>query len=106
VQEADGVEGDVDAVGAVRYRVGVLVDGLLVQRVDLRCLDHASRGGDLPGDLVQLGERAPGQEDPCSLTGEATMWVPVIRLPHATSARTHGLANRVDPAAQPFRLAG
>jgi hypothetical protein len=58
VQEADRVERDVDAAGALGHRVGVRVDGLLVQRVDLRCLDLASRGGDLPGDLVQLGERA------------------------------------------------
>jgi hypothetical protein len=38
VRDADGVERDVDAARVRGHRVGVLVDGSLVERVDLRRL--------------------------------------------------------------------
>jgi hypothetical protein len=71
VRDADGVERDVDATRAGRHGVGVLVDGFLIEGVDLRRLGCAARGPDLVGHLVEGGEGAPGKEDVCSLACEA-----------------------------------
>jgi hypothetical protein len=66
------VEGDVDASGLLGHGVGVLLDGFLVQSVDLRHLGDSPRGGDLVGHLVERLPGATGEEDVCPLAGEGT----------------------------------
>jgi len=68
----DEVEGDVDPSGRRGHSVGVLVDGPLVERVDVRCLGHPSGGADLRGHLAELRLGATGEEDLGSLAGEGT----------------------------------
>jgi hypothetical protein len=62
VTDADGVEGDINAARLRRHRVGVTVDGFLLQRVDCRRLGRASAGPNLPQASVThahgLGEPA------------------------------------------------
>jgi hypothetical protein len=70
VRDTDGVERDVDPTRARRHRVGVLVDGSLVEGVDLRCLGPASGGGNLMRYPVELAPGTPGEEDRRSLTCE------------------------------------
>ncbi len=72
MKDADGVERDVYPTGFGSHRVGVLIDGSLVKSVNFRRLGRASRGGDLSGHVVELGESAPGKEYLRSLTGEGT----------------------------------
>jgi hypothetical protein len=63
VRYADGVERDVDPARACGDRVGVLVDGSLVEGVHVRCLGPASCGGNLVRYPVELVPVAPaGQE--------------------------------------------
>jgi hypothetical protein len=70
VRDADGIEGDVDASGCRRHRVGVPIDGLLVQPVDLRRLGPAATGANLPSHFLELGQSASGKEDPRSFARE------------------------------------
>jgi len=70
VKDADGVERDVNAARYGRHRIGVLVDGLFVKGVDLRCLGHSACSGDILGHRIELRQCATGQEDLCSLSGE------------------------------------
>jgi hypothetical protein len=72
MQDADGVERDVDGTRLCRHRIGVRVDGVPVKRVDFRRVGHTSCGGNVLGHMVKLGERATGKEDPRSLTCEGT----------------------------------
>jgi hypothetical protein len=68
--DPDGVEGDVNAPRSPRDCLGVLLDGPLVEGVDLGRLYYAPRGGDLPGHRVDLVNGATGEEDPRSFPGE------------------------------------
>jgi hypothetical protein len=70
VHDAHGVEGDVDAAGRRRDRIGVLFYRLLIENVDLRGLDHPARGGDITRHGVEVRLRPPGDEDPRAFPGE------------------------------------
>jgi hypothetical protein len=50
----DQVEADVDTAGLGRDRIGVLVDSLLVKRVQLCCVRYATCRADLLGDGLEL----------------------------------------------------
>lgn len=50
----------------VAHGIGVLVDGLLIEGVDLRRRGCASRRPDIVGDLFERGEGKSGKEDVCS----------------------------------------
>jgi len=50
----------------------VLVDGLLVESIDLRCLGRSSNSADLCGHLVKRGPGALGEEDLRPFAGEGT----------------------------------
>ncbi len=52
VPDRDEVEGDVDTSSTRDHGVSVLVDGLLVDGIDLRRLSHSSSGADLSGYLL------------------------------------------------------
>ena len=64
VRVGDHVEGDVDAAGIRRHGVGVPVDRVLVERVNLGRLGRSARGSDLLGHRVERRGRAAGQKDP------------------------------------------
>ena len=70
VRVGDQVEGDVDATGIRGHGGGMLIDRVLVERVDLRRVDRSARGTDLPGDRLELRQCAAGEEDPGALAGE------------------------------------
>src|ERR687896_1931593 len=70
VRVGDQVERDVDAAGVRRHGVGVLVDRVLVERVDLRCLRRSPSGTDLRGNRLERRQGAAGEEDPGALAGE------------------------------------
>ena len=67
---ADRVEGHIDAARFLGHGVGVLVDGALVQGIDLGRLRLSPCRGYLAGNDVQRPKRAAGQEDPRALAGE------------------------------------
>jgi hypothetical protein len=71
VEDADGVECDVDTACARRDRIGVVGDGALVERVDLGCLGTSTSGRDLLGYSIERAERAPGEKDVRSLACES-----------------------------------
>jgi hypothetical protein len=60
---ADGVEQDVDPLRPGDHVVHVLLDRVLVQRIDLCRLGDAARGGDLLGDRLDLRLGATGEEE-------------------------------------------
>jgi hypothetical protein len=70
VEDADGVECDVDTACARRDRIGVVGDGVLVERVDLGGLGGAARRRNLLGYSIERGERTPGEKDVRSLACE------------------------------------
>jgi hypothetical protein len=70
VRVGDQVEGDVDVTGIRRHGGGVLIDRVLVERVDLRRVGRSPRGANLPGDRLELRRCAAGEEDPGALAGE------------------------------------
>jgi hypothetical protein len=74
VKDANGVECDVDATRLRRHRIGVLVDGSLVERIDFGDLGPSSRGGDVPSHCVELGATAAGKEHRRSLTCEGASY--------------------------------
>ena len=74
VRVGDHIEGDVDATGIRRHGGGVLVDGVLVERVDLTGRGQAPGGTDLLGYRLELRARAAGQENPGA--GEAARGPP------------------------------
>jgi hypothetical protein len=70
VRVGDQVEGDVDAAGSGRHLVRVLVDRLLVERVELGRLGRSPGGPDLVGHRLEARARAAGQEHPGALAAE------------------------------------
>jgi hypothetical protein len=60
-RERHGVECDVDSDRVGDYGVGVIRDGTLVERVDLR---HAGCIADVVRYLLEPGPRPPGEVDP------------------------------------------
>ena len=48
----------------------MLLDGLLVESIDLRRFGHPTCTRDLLGHLVERGTGATGEEDVCPLAGE------------------------------------
>jgi hypothetical protein len=70
VHDAHGVEGDVDAAGRRRDRIGVPFDRLLIEHINLRGLDPSARGCDTTRHGVELRLRPPGDEDPRAFPGE------------------------------------
>ena len=60
-REGHGVECDVDSARVGGYGVGVIRDGTLVERVDLR---HAGCIADVVRYLLEPGPRPPGEVDP------------------------------------------
>jgi hypothetical protein len=82
VQDADGVERDVDAARFGGHRIRMRVDGLLVEGVHLSRFRLAARGGDLPRHLVELVEGAPGEEDGRSLAREGAGYRAADRATH------------------------
>jgi hypothetical protein len=70
VPAGDEVERHVEAAGLGGPGVRVLVDGLLVEGVDLGDLGLPASGGGVGGDRLEGVAGAPGQEDPGALTGE------------------------------------
>jgi hypothetical protein len=67
VPVGDQVEGDVDATGIRRHGGGVLVERVLVERVDLRRLGRSPCGTDPHGDRLELRRCAA---DPGALAGK------------------------------------
>src|SRR5215210_1228093 len=66
----------------------MLLDGLLVEGVDLRRLGHSSNRPYALGDHVELCDGAPGEEYPRPLAGESTG----DRAAHLSSASVdHGV---------------
>jgi len=57
------VQGDVDATRLRGHGIGVLADRPLVERIDLSGFGHSPGRADIPGDRVELGQRATGEED-------------------------------------------
>src|SRR5215212_8564209 len=72
VPDRDEVEGDVDTSSARGHSVSVLVDGLLVEGIDLRRLGPSSSGADLLGHLLEALKGTTGEEDLGPLAGEGT----------------------------------
>jgi hypothetical protein len=81
VRVGDQVEGDVDATGIRRHSGGVLIDRVLVERVELRRLGRSPRGTDLLGDHLELRRCATGEEDSGALAGERAATAPPIDPP-------------------------
>ena len=77
----DQVEGDVDPSGLCGHSVGVLVDSPLVERIDLRRLDDASRGADLLRHLLEPRQSATGEKDVCPSRAKARATAPPIDPP-------------------------
>ena len=69
VREGHGVQGDVDSAGVGRHGVGVLDDGALVERVELR---HVGGVADVVRDRLEPGPAAPGEVDVGARTRERT----------------------------------
>jgi hypothetical protein len=67
LQKADGVEGDIDAVGFFHHRLHVPLHRLLVH---LGRLGHASGILDCLGHRAHAGEAATCQKDPRPFAGE------------------------------------
>jgi hypothetical protein len=97
VLHADRVEQHVDATRLRGHGIDMLPDGLLVERVDLRGLGHASRGHDLVRDGIEPGERTAGEEDLRSLarerTGDRAAYRPSRSVDHGVlvEQQTHGV---------------
>src|SRR5947207_8801862 len=70
MRNIDNVEGDIDAPHLLRRFVGMLLDRLFVERVDLSGVGDSSGIGDLLGQRVDLFKRATGQADHRSFTDE------------------------------------
>ena len=70
VRVRDQVEGDVDPAGLRSHGVGMLIDRLLVERIDLGRLGRPTGRADLLGDLLESLPGAAGEEDLRSLAGE------------------------------------
>src|SRR5215204_7332922 len=79
----DCVEGDVDASSLLGHGGGVILDGLLVQGIDLRRLGHSASRGNLLGHLI---ERLTGS------TGEKHF------SPFAGKCAGHRAADRASPS--------
>jgi hypothetical protein len=67
---ADGVERDVETARSLDHGAEVLVDGLLVEGVDLGRLGDAAGSHDLFGDGIDLRHVASCQEEPRSFACE------------------------------------
>ena len=70
VSVGDEVDGDVDAPCPLGQGVGVLIDGSLVEGIDLRRLGRPSRGADLLGRFLEALQGSTGEGDPRALAGE------------------------------------
>jgi hypothetical protein len=70
VDEADGVDGDVDPARGGDHGVGVGRHGVLVEDVERGDVGGPAGGGDVVGDAFEAAERAPGQVDDRALGGE------------------------------------
>jgi hypothetical protein len=76
--DADGVGGDIDAPRLRRYRIRVLVDRLLVKRIDLRGLGLGSLGRDLSSDAVELVTVRPARKSLAPSRAKAGATAPPI----------------------------
>jgi hypothetical protein len=61
VRHADCIQHDVDAPCALRHRIGVALDGLLVQRVEGRNMDLTA---DFLRHALELGRGPAGEKKP------------------------------------------
>ena len=80
MHDANSIERNIYASRNCGHGIGVPVDCLLVERIDLRNLGVAACRGDFCGDAVQLCDRAACKEDLRSLTSKDTR--------HRTADRT------------------
>src|SRR5262249_29678561 len=69
------------------HGVGMLVDLLLVQRVDLGGFGLASGRADLLGNLLEAPPGPPGEVDPGALSGEGAGHRPADRSPASVDHR-------------------
>jgi hypothetical protein len=83
----DQVERDVDAPRLRGDRVGVAVDGVLVEGVDDRRLGHASCLTDAVRHVGERGLRAAGEEDARPLAGEGARDCAADRAPSSVDDR-------------------
>jgi hypothetical protein len=72
VQNSDGIERDVDTARLCRHGIKVLVDGLFVKGVNMRCFGDSSCGGNLLRDCVELGKSAAREKDPRAFASKDT----------------------------------
>ena len=81
VRDADRVERDVDAARLLDHRLQVLVDRLLVERVDRRRLGRAARRDDVPRDRLDRRPQAPGEKQLAPSRANARATAPPIAPP-------------------------
>ncbi len=81
VGDAEPVERDVDPSRPVDHRLQVLVQRLLVERVDLGGLGRPAGGDDLLGEHLDRVEPATGEEDAAPSAANARATAPPIAPP-------------------------
>jgi hypothetical protein len=81
VRVADQVEGDVDAAGIRRHGVGVLVDRVLVERVDLRRLGRSPAERICPATLSSFAGVRPARKTRAPSRANARATAPPIDPP-------------------------
>jgi len=70
----DQIEGNVDPPRPYDHGIDVLVDGPLIEGIDLRRLSDAARGADLVGHRLQPFQGATGEEHTSPLPSECTSY--------------------------------
>jgi hypothetical protein len=68
----DQVERDIYAPGLLGHGIGMLIDGLLVERIYLLPLDHSASSAYFLGHRVERRKGTTGKEDPRPLASEGT----------------------------------
>ena len=90
----DQVEGHVDASGIRRHSVGMLIDRLLVERIDFGRLGQPTGRANLLGDLLEPRPGAASEEDSRPLAGEGpddrTANRPAPSVDHSIGRRSVG----------------
>src|SRR5258708_30262566 len=76
---ANRIEGDIDTPRFLFYRAGVVLDGLLVESIDLRRLRGSTCGDDLLRHLFDRTELATRQKDFFAVAGKCTGCRPADR---------------------------
>jgi hypothetical protein len=70
-----------DAAGRLGHGIRVLIDGPLVERVDLGRVGHPPAGADHVGDPLERRPGAAGQDDPAPSRAKASATAPPIDPP-------------------------